>query len=142
MKQLSEKGLITGRKEPRERGPDATVYSLTVKGRKELRGWLEEAPGPEHVRSEFMLKFFFGSHVSAETNARRLAEYEQLQKRLLKHYKHIEQIIASVPEESEDAFFWRMSLRRGQLLTRARLRWCRECQAAFASFKQPKGGSK
>jgi len=135
LKQLTDEGLVKGRSEKRERGPDAIVYSLTSQGRARLRKWLIEPPDSENVRSEFMLKFFFGAQAPADVNEQRLIDYEEEQKRIRKRYQLIEQTLRDVLDGHKDEFYWLMSLRRGQLLNEARLRWCRECRTKFAELK-------
>jgi len=135
LKRLANNGLIKGNRVPSERGPDAILYSLTTRGRTRLQTWLLEPPEAEHVRSEFMLKFFFGAHAPADVIDQMLLEYEQQQTRIRQHYKIIEETLRSADDEREESFFWLLSLRRGQLLTAARLRWCRECRTKFANHK-------
>jgi DNA-binding PadR family transcriptional regulator len=136
LKRLREAGLIRGRRTTRTRGPDATVYSPTKRGLKRLGEWLLEPTESEHVRSEFMLKVFFGSHVGPEVSEQRIHQYEQEQKQLRGTYQAIEQALRAAQAEHAETAYWLMSLRRGQLLTAARLRWCRECRAMFEEIKK------
>lgn len=129
-------GLVRSRRESRDRAPDANVYSITARGRTHLRNWLLEPPDTEHVRSKFMLKFFFGAEVPVDVHEQRLLDYGREQKRIREQYKIIEQALRTSHSECDDAVFWLMSLRRGQLLTDSRIRWCRECLATIAELKK------
>jgi DNA-binding PadR family transcriptional regulator len=56
---LEEAGLVRGRPEPTG-GRARTVYALTERGRKALRGWLASDEEPTYeLRDEGMLKLFF-----------------------------------------------------------------------------------
>src|SRR5690606_10830705 len=66
LKRLRARGLVRGRRERRARAPDAVVYSLTDDGRRRFREWMREPPEPERVRSELLLKVFFGARVEPE----------------------------------------------------------------------------
>lgn len=123
---LSDAGLVRARRESRPRGPDAVVYSLTARGRTRFRTWLQEPPEPERVRSELMLKFFFGAQAEPELGVSMLEAYMIEQLAMREQYRAIEKMLRTGSDEQPQVVFWLMSLRRGQLLTEARLRWCRE----------------
>jgi PadR family transcriptional regulator, regulatory protein AphA len=127
LKRLKAAGLVSAREERRERAPDATVYSLTAAGRRRFLAWLREEPEPEQVRSEFMLKVFFGSHAGPELCAERIRAYREHQEAVRVEYGRIEAMVRKGLAERPEVPYWLMSLRRGQLLNEARLRWSDEC---------------
>lgn len=135
LRQLQTDGLIRGRREARQRGPDAIVYTLTARGRRRFLQWMQEDPEPERVRSEFMLKLFFGSHAGPEVTAGRIATYRTQQQAIQRQYADIERMIRAGLADRPEAPYWLMSLRRGQLLTEARLRWCEECEALMSDSR-------
>lgn len=126
LKQLEAAGLVRARRQRRERGPDAIVYTLAAAGRRRLRAWLTDDPEPERIRNEMLLKVFFGAQGSLELCRGRLAADKREQEAKLLRYAEIGELAAGAGERP-DSLFWRMSLRRGVLLTEARLRWCDEC---------------
>jgi len=136
---LADAGLIRGVRTQRTRAPDAVVYSLTPRGRRIFARWLRQPPEAEQVRSEFVLKFFFGAHVPLDVTEGRMRDYEREQRAVAARYRAIEALIGGELGRRPDAPYWLMSLRRGQLLTRARLRWCRECRATLATIRRQKG---
>lgn len=123
---LARAGLIRGRRQRRARGPDAVVYSLTAAGRRVFDAWMIRPPDPDQVRSEFLLKIFFGARTSLELTERRLVEHQRQQRAVRAGYRRVRRLIDDDPGDRPEAPFWRLSLRRGELLTDARLRWCRE----------------
>lgn len=135
LKRLETRGLIRGRREAREGAPDATVYTLTGAGRALFGEWMRDDPAPERVRSELVLKIFFGSHSRPELVAEWIAEHEQVQRRTLASYAEVEILLREGMADRPEAPFWLMALRRGQLLSEARLKWCEECVEALGDLE-------
>jgi DNA-binding PadR family transcriptional regulator len=129
LKRLRAAGLVRGRRERRAHGPDAIVYSLTTAGRRRFREWLRQEPHPEKVRSEFLLKIFFGAQAGLERSAGWIRDYQRQQQTTKRGYADVERMLRASLRDRPEALYWLMSLRRGQLVTEARLRWCRECLA-------------
>jgi hypothetical protein len=102
------------------------VYSLTAAGRRVFDAWMARPPDPDQVRSELLLKIFFGARTSLELTEQRLLEHQRQQRAVRAGYRQVRTMIGDDPDDRPEAPFWRLSLRRGELLTEARLRWCRE----------------
>lgn len=134
LKRLQADTLIRGRRERRERGPDAIVYSLTRAGRRRFLDWLRQEPEPERMRSEFMLKLFFGAQAGPDATATNIRAYRRQHEAAGRQYAAIEQMLRKGLADRPEAPYWLMALRRGQLLTEARLRWCAECEALIGDL--------
>lgn len=126
LRRLESAGLIRGRREIRDNAPDAIVYSLTTRGRRRFRRWLEEPPQSEHVRSELVLKLMFSAQTEPEIAVAMLRDHLREQLRIRKEYRETEKMLRRGSDRDPQLTFWLISLRRGQLLTEARLKWCRE----------------
>ena len=124
--ELEAQRLVTARRERRPGRPDATVYTLTRRGREEFREWMKLPAAPERVRSELLLKIFFGAHAPAEDSVEQIEAYRVQQEELRAAYTAIEERLRNEESDVPDAPFWLLTLRRGHLVTEARLRWCRE----------------
>ena len=61
VKLLAERGLARAKPESTGRRP-RTVYSITPKGRAQLRAWLSEPSAPLAIESEALLRVFFAEH--------------------------------------------------------------------------------
>jgi len=72
LRALSAAGWVKARLVPGARGREATVYEITRRGRAELSAWLARPPARERVRSELLVKLFFGAAVPPEVTARNL----------------------------------------------------------------------
>lgn len=136
LKRLEKRGFIVGRTERRGKGPAATVYTLTERGRERFLEWMEEPPVPERLRSEILLKVFFGGQIGRRQIARHIQAHMRHQEALRSTYAEIATMLHDEADATPEAPFWRMTLRRGQLLTEARLRWCRECLAELEEEEQ------
>ena len=136
LRRLQDRGFVRGRRQSRERAPDATVYTLTRAGREWFAAWMEEDPGSEQVRSDFMLKIFFGAQADIDLCARRILDYRVRQEAKRETYAQIEAMLREAVSDRPEAFYWLLCLRRGQLLTEARLAWCAEAEHLIAAHKE------
>ncbi len=57
---LQEEGLVTCQERSQEKRPDKKVYALTQQGRFELIQELEIIPGPDRIRSDFLVLMLYG----------------------------------------------------------------------------------
>lgn len=133
--ELEADGLVTARRERRKRAPDAIVYRITPRGRRVLSAWLEEPAAAERIRSELLLKVFFGAQAPVEVTIEQVASYRRHQEAVRATYAAIDLGLRDEMKMSRDAAFQLMTLRRGQLLTDARLRWCDETLASLERMR-------
>lgn len=77
---LSDEGLVNGTALSQEKRPDKKVYALTSSGERALRKALMVSPGPDKVRSDFLLILYLADRLPPEFIAdiidERMAEYE------------------------------------------------------------------
>jgi DNA-binding PadR family transcriptional regulator len=133
--ELQADGLVTARKERRDRAPDAIVYRITSRGRRELAAWLREPAAAERIRSELLLKVFFGAQAPVQATLEQVSAYRAQQEAVRETYAAIEARLREELNRIADAPFQLMTLRRGQLLTEARLRWCDETLDALGHMR-------
>ena len=70
---------------PRRRCP----YTITDSGREAFLVWLRQDPGPDLIRSPFMLKFFFGALLDEETLRRFVDIHRTKHERYLAYYRDL-----------------------------------------------------
>lgn len=128
LKRMHEQRLVTRRAYKQEGKPDRIVYSITDKGREEFGRWLAEPFEPESIRSELLLKLFFGNHLPREQVVAQLIAYRRQQEGLDSALAGVER---SLDRRKDDPNypFWLMTLRRGRLVCQARLLWVDESLA-------------
>ena len=83
---LAVNGLVElGEVGPRRRAP----YAITDRGRESFLAWLEIDPGPDVIRSPFLLKFFFGALLSEETLRRFVSTVRPWHEEALEYYRKL-----------------------------------------------------
>jgi PadR family transcriptional regulator, regulatory protein AphA len=126
LRRLAKEGLVEKRTERQKGRPDKHVYSLTERGRGELRRWLELPAAASVPRNEMLLKLFFGRQSSLKVNQRHVREYRKRHEAAGKLYLAM---MKSIPREHAghpDLPYWLMTLRLGVHESKALVAWCDE----------------
>ena len=120
---LVEGGYANSRRVEQSSRPDKQVYRITDKGDEAFRAWLEE-PVEERpdARSTFLLKMFFGSHMSPEALVAHLERKRDSALAYLDDYRMIEERI----RDEESSYFGYVTLRWGIAQAEAWIRWADE----------------
>ena len=124
LRNLIAEKLVTRTVERDTGKPDRHVYSLTAKGRQELRRWLRQGFAPKIQRDEFLLKLFFGEEIPIKANIAHVEQFRELQRGLLQKYRAVEKEIMHEYADNSNAPYWLMTVRYGQHVSRALLQWC------------------
>jgi PadR family transcriptional regulator AphA len=123
LQELDAEGLATRKVERKAGKPDRQVYSITKAGERVLHEWLATPVAGEQVRSELLLKLFFGKRLTApEREAHVLAARNQHQQ-LLKVYAATAAAI-KIQKQIPDTPFWLITLDFGRRRSEAILAWC------------------
>jgi DNA-binding PadR family transcriptional regulator len=119
----AEGGYATVRTVAQERRPDKQVYRITEKGEEAFRRWLEE-PVDERAgsRSPFLLKVFFGDHLSREALVAHVERRRAEAAKTLAEYREIEERI----RDDDRSFYGYVTLRWGLAQSEAWIRWADE----------------
>lgn len=73
-------------------------FTITDRGRAVFRQWLKEQPGPDLMRSPFLLKFFFGMLLERRTVEEFVEDYRQDNQKRLEYFRHlVPQIVDTDP---------------------------------------------
>jgi len=134
LNRLTDEKLVRRRTERQKGKPDRHVYSLTDRGRAAFLEWLGEPVKEDAVRSELLLKLFFGRHVEPGRLEVHLEEYRVVQTRILGALRGTREMLEAHHAEHPDLRYWMLTLRRGELVARARLQWARE---SLQDFRRP-----
>lgn len=120
LRRLLTLGYATEREVEQDRRPDKRLYRITDRGRRALRGWLEnaEVEGAE-IKSPFLVKLFFGAHMSPAALLSQVREMRRRDAEQLRTLKDIETRL----KDRDDMFFPNLTLRCGLAHTRAVIRW-------------------
>lgn len=131
LRDLSARGLIRVKPGAPAGGRERRVYEITAKGRRALREWRVEPPQPAPVRSELLLKLFFGA---AGGDGVEIAWLEQLAKEEsanLKEFGRIRDQLLAERREHPSLPYWLAVVSYGRHRSRAALRWARETSSAL-----------
>jgi DNA-binding PadR family transcriptional regulator len=139
LRNLIAEKLVTKTVEREAGKPDRHVYSLTAKGRKELRRWLLEGFAPKIQRNEFLLKLFFGEEITPKNNIAHVEQFRELQRGLLRKYGAVEKGITRDYADNSNAPYWLMTVRYGQHVSRALLQWCDKTLAELKRMESASG---
>lgn len=134
LKQLLARGSIRKSEEKGRGKPDRHVYSLTEKGRKELKEWLVRPAGPAPCREELLLKLFFGSQVEPFVCIGQIQRFRDYHRNSLRDSEQIEKSLVGA-EESPDSIYWLITMKFSQHVSRALMAWCDEALALCKNIK-------
>jgi len=127
LKRMAAEGLIA-RKTSRTQGkPVRHEYSLTEAGRERLESWLKlpvAAPAP--VRSELLLKLFFGGQVGADVSRAHVLAALAAEQKTLGIYEATEREVRGAHPNHPELPFWLMTLNLGRHCSMATIAWCNE----------------
>jgi DNA-binding PadR family transcriptional regulator len=132
LKALEKEGLVTSDVQEQTSRPDRRVYTLTEQGTQELDKWLSDTNVElPQLKDPFLLKLFFCARVDKETLLTQLKLQRELHQNLLNDYQTetkatIQNVRENVPQLKQDALFWGLTLRSGELIEEATIRWLDE----------------
>ena len=128
LKQLVSEKLATVKEQSGNGTRARQVYSITAKGRLELEQWLAAPPQQDPPRMELLLKLFFARQGDARAAARHVAEYLAEQRSTHQRYAEIGRSLSKHHRDNPDLPYWLLTLRFGELITEAHIRWAEEAQ--------------
>lgn len=109
-----------------ENNKTSKKYSITDKGRAELKEWLKEPVEKETVRYEILLKMYFSNIISPEVMLGHIREFQishRNQLKLFEKFQHQLEEFKEVHDNHEDIL---MVLSFGQKVWKAYDDWCEE----------------
>ena len=142
LKKLAGEGLAIRRTEKNSGKPDRLVYSITDRGREELRRWLARAPQTQPPRSELLLKLFFSSPQDLAANLSHVEEMRATHRAALTEYDRVEQQLRRQHGRHPRLAFWMLTLDFGRRRSLAIVRWCDATHRALRGMRSHSRSSK
>jgi DNA-binding PadR family transcriptional regulator len=126
LKRLESEGHVTKETETTEGNPPRNVFTITEKGRGELRTWLLLPAERPILRIELLLKLFFGREAPLENMIEKVKQEKAFCEKTLTVFSEIEQHARSLDlgGSASEVPFWLITLRYGQSYYRAIASWC------------------
>lgn len=107
------------------------IYSITEKGKEELKCWLSKPIREEPFRSEMLLKLYFSSNIEPDVLIQHFLQQKNDAQERIEFYQsyieHLENDHLNKQSLGKDAVYWRMTVRFGIFKNNALIEWCDEC---------------
>lgn len=101
------------------------VYSITPKGLRMLKQWLVIPARESTIRSELILKLFYGKNLLKKDYLVHIKRQQNLSEEKLKFYlteqKHLKE-----KHNTIDAFYWLQTIRSAIYHAQAEIAWCKD----------------
>jgi DNA-binding PadR family transcriptional regulator len=123
LKRLAAAGLIIPRRQGLKGRAERQEYSLSAKGRARLRGWLAAPYRDYPIRSEFLLKLFFGRAVPLAVSVQHIRTFHERSRRLLATLLELQRQARARHRGNPHLPFWMLTLTWGICATRAVIDW-------------------
>ncbi|MBI2411240.1 MAG: PadR family transcriptional regulator [Candidatus Kerfeldbacteria bacterium] len=130
--QLEKVGLVS--KTVQKSGRQRQIYSITAKGRKILKQWLQTPITLPKIRNELLLKVFFASSIPTEVSIKHIAAYMEQTQQLHGILKQIEKIILQHPQYNPKKPYNLLTVQFGILATGAEMTWCKQALKKLQSI--------
>jgi PadR family transcriptional regulator, regulatory protein AphA len=125
LQQLQAVGFIAHREQLGQKGKTRKIYKLTVKGRKELKKWVDEPSDDAQIRDEQMVKVLCFDLLPRDRVIAHLQRIREHQAAKLYYYEDILQRHRENPPK-ETRLGPLLTLNRGILAARTYVQWCDE----------------
>lgn len=136
LRRLNEEGWLEYAEQAQADKPDKKIYSISPKGRAELKRWLSEAVVPNKINDALLVKIYGGALVEADNLREEMARHRRTHQATLDSLLHIEKRYQELkPEEKKQQRLPYLTLRRGILGEQAWLSWADEVDDEMAIKK-------
>ena len=114
--------------------PNRKVYSITVKGKKELINWLKEPVDIEKTNhsftifQEFLLKLYFSGAIPQEDVIDNINTLEKWLKQTKLLFDQYEVSLERILHSSEDHKFYLLSMQFGKIVYESLIKWTKNAK--------------
>lgn len=125
LKQLLKEEMVTYKLGNAESDKPKKIYTITKKGKIELRKWLDEDPVLLQSRNELLLKVFFGANMSSDITVNHIQKFRQQVKDNLNCYNETSKKMKKNKLSGHDLYQY-LTLQAGIFYSEASLKWSEE----------------
>lgn len=140
LKRLLGKGLVTKHVERQAGKPDRLVYTITRAGRKEFYAWYQQPVPPPRIRSELLLRLYFGENIPMSVHIEMVKTLYHGLIQVKPLFAASEKTFKENSTKSERDFLAYLTFLQGYHLFKCRLKWCQEALEIIE--KRPQGPKK
>ena len=116
--------------------PDRHIYTITAKGREEIKKWLLTPVMPQIGRHEILLKLIFGYELGVTDSIRQIQHFQEQQRRDLQQTNELLEQMETGYLEGPSKPYMKLALRYGHRVNRAYLDWADEAIAALKALQK------
>lgn len=135
---LAAQGLVSCTSD-KSSAREKKIYKITVMGMDELTNWLKQEAETNIVRSESLLKLFFGANVAPEISLEHIQVMHDETRAMLSRLAETSRHLDSEFKHSPHLEYWQMTIDYGLRLGVAKLLWCED---AINKLQKNKRGKK
>ncbi len=128
---------------PQEGRPDKKIFTITDKGRDELKRWLREENAESEVRSPLMMKVFFRGELSLDENISFFKKLRNAGSSFTESLTTSPPDIANYASMIDDpmkALYWKMTVEYGKMYMKMQDQWIESCIRQMEELKNENPG--
>ena len=134
LKKLEKQELVQMKEEKKGNRPTRKVYSITKKGKTHLKKWVAQPTKTKKrtdsfsIFQEFLLKLYFGNHISKEANLSNIENLENWLLNVQATFKLYEDNLRENLENHDDHKFFLLTLLFGKAMYQSVSNWTKEAK--------------
>jgi len=135
MNKFIDKGWVTVKDLPSEKGPASKLYEISEEGKSVFRNWLYIDVNDFNIRDESLLKFYFSNLMDIDEVIERFQRACDYNLRIKEAYESHKEEMDQVTEPTRKQLITYLSVKKGIHLNEARLKWAQEVVKTLNYFK-------
>jgi DNA-binding PadR family transcriptional regulator len=134
--QIHNEGLVANEVQQQEHGPARKVYTITEKGRAELRAWVKSTPELPQLRNTFLMQLAWADHLQPAELDGLLESYEnEVRVRVLMSQEQERRGILNPARTPRESLLWRMISHNSIEHYETELAWVRGLRQVIAGMQ-------
>ncbi len=141
LKKLTNEGLAVVRQSEKRGTASKTIYEPTAKGRQTIKAWLAQPAKTNIVRSEVLLKIFFGGQADLRTTQMHVEQELADSRQVLALLTAAEKMLAQRSNGKRNLadFHFGLTIAYGKKSLRTAMRWCKESLRKCSEWEKTEG---
>lgn len=136
MNKFIDKGWVSVKELPSEKGPASKLYEITSQGRHVFTDWLYIDVNDFNIRDESLLKFYFSNLMDIDEVIDRFERAKIYNLEVKQGYENNRENMKEVTEPTRKQLITYLSVKKGIHLNEARLKWAEEVIETLKYFKE------
>ncbi len=144
LKKLTREGLAVVEQSKKRGTASKTVYAPTAKGRNTIKTWLAQPAKTNIIRSETLLKIFFGGQADLRTTQMHIEQELADSRQVLAMLTSAEKMLAqrSNGQRNLTDFHFKLTIAYGKKSLAAAVHWCEESLRKCSEWEKSEGNNR